>query len=65
MVVNIPGIVGIVVFYIIILIVGILAGRKNKKGDSDDLLVAGRSLGMFVATLTNAGWYFTSLSCPS
>ncbi|XP_071139978.1 high affinity choline transporter 1-like isoform X1 [Mytilus edulis] len=54
MVVNIPGVIGIVVFYIIIVVIGIWAGRKNKKGDTNDLLVAGRSLGMFVATLTTA-----------
>lgn len=54
MVVNIPSVVGIVVFYIIIMIIGLLAGRKNKKGDTNDLLVAGRSLGMFLATLTTA-----------
>ncbi|CAG2228524.1 CHT1 [Mytilus edulis] len=58
MVVNIPGVIGIVVFYIIIVVIGIWAGRKNKKGDTNDLLVAGRSLGMFVATLTTAGDLF-------
>lgn len=58
MVVNIPGVIGIVVFYIIIVVIGIWAG-KNKKGDTNDLLVAGRSLGMFVATLTTAGQYLS------
>ena len=56
MALHIPGLIGIIVFYILILVIGLIAGRKkNKKGDSDDLLVAGRNLGFFVAVMTNTG----------
>ncbi|VDI21487.1 solute carrier family 5 (high affinity choline transporter), member 7 [Mytilus galloprovincialis] len=54
MAIHIPGLIGIIVFYLLILAIGIIAGRKkNKKGDSDEMLVAGRNLGFFVAVMTN------------
>lgn len=56
MAIHIPGLIGIIVFYLLILAIGIIAGRKkNKKGDSDEMLVAGRNLGFFVAVMTNTG----------
>lgn len=58
MAVDIAGVVSIVVFYIIVLVVGIVAGKKNKKGNTEELLVAGRHLGLFVASLTSAGIFF-------
>ncbi|KAJ8303607.1 hypothetical protein KUTeg_020003 [Tegillarca granosa] len=65
MAVNIPGIIGIVLFYLLILVVGLIAGRKGKRKtvtkqpadfatQSDDLFLANRGLGLFVASFTNA-----------
>lgn len=64
MAIHIPGLIGIIVFYLLILAIGIIAGRKkNKKGDSDEMLVAGRNLGFFVAVMTNTGdiMFFSSI----
>ncbi|CAN7940608.1 unnamed protein product, partial [Ixodes hexagonus] len=57
MAVNIPGVVSLVVFYVFILAVGIWAGRKSKKagsdpGDADQVMLAGRNIGVFVGTFT-------------
>ncbi|XP_077550503.1 high-affinity choline transporter 1-like [Haemaphysalis longicornis] len=58
MAVNIPGVVSVVIFYIIILAVGIWAGRKRKKtsgndpGDADEVMLAGRNIGIFVGIFT-------------
>ncbi|XP_052080757.1 high-affinity choline transporter 1-like [Mytilus californianus] len=53
MAIHIPGLIGIIVFYLLILVIGLIAGRKkNKTGDTDELLLAGRNLGFFVAVMT-------------
>ena len=52
--VNIIGVVAIVVFYVIILAVGLWAARKRKEGEEESML-AGRSIGMFVGTFTMTG----------
>ncbi|XP_059144286.1 high-affinity choline transporter 1-like [Physella acuta] len=50
---NIPGIVAVVIFYIIILVVGIVTGRKTGKSLSNEaVLVADRKLGLFVSIFT-------------
>uniref|UniRef100_A0A0X3PQM0 High-affinity choline transporter 1 n=1 Tax=Schistocephalus solidus TaxID=70667 RepID=A0A0X3PQM0_SCHSO len=62
--VNIPGVIGIIVFYIIILAVGIWAARKSKKTpttagltDSEDVMLAGRDIGLFIGVFTmTATW---------
>ncbi|XP_069112295.1 high-affinity choline transporter 1-like [Argopecten irradians] len=55
MAVNIPGLVAIAVFYVAILVFGILIGRrKNKTGTADELFLANRSFGLVVACLTTA-----------
>ncbi|KAL7055628.1 hypothetical protein AAHC03_022868 [Spirometra sp. Aus1] len=61
--VNIPGVVGIIVFYIIILAVGIWAARKSKRStstgltDSEDVMLAGRDIGLFIGVFTmTATW---------
>ncbi|XP_014784668.1 high-affinity choline transporter 1 [Octopus bimaculoides] len=61
MAVHIAGILAIVVFYLGILFVGIWAGRKSKQtgsqADSDDVMLAGRNLGMLVGIFTmTATW---------
>ncbi|XP_035829842.1 high-affinity choline transporter 1 [Aplysia californica] len=53
MAVNIPGIVAVVVFYVAILVIGVIAGRKTSKSTSNEaVLVADRSLGMIVSIFT-------------
>ncbi|XP_033755100.1 high-affinity choline transporter 1-like [Pecten maximus] len=55
MAVNVLGLVAIGVFYVIILIIGIVAGRKStKSNDAEELFVANRSFGLFVASFTTA-----------
>ncbi|BHF82712.1 hypothetical protein SprV_0802585100 [Sparganum proliferum] len=61
--VNIPGVVGIIVFYLIILAVGIWAARKSKRTtaagltDSEDVMLAGRDIGLFIGVFTmTATW---------
>ncbi|CAL1529202.1 unnamed protein product [Lymnaea stagnalis] len=53
MTVNIPGLVAVVVFYLAILIIGVVAGRKTSRSTSNEsVLVADRSLGLFVSVFT-------------
>lgn len=54
--VNIVGLVAIIVFYLLILIVGLWAARRRKEGEEEAML-AGRSIGIFVGTFTmTATW---------
>ncbi|KAH9513187.1 CDP-diacylglycerol-serine O-phosphatidyltransferase [Bulinus truncatus] len=51
--VNIWGIVSVAIFYVLILILGIVAGKKtSKKNSKNSLLVADRSLNLFVSVFT-------------
>ncbi|XP_023229430.1 high-affinity choline transporter 1-like isoform X2 [Centruroides sculpturatus] len=61
MTVNIPGVVSVIFFYVLILLVGIWAGRKKKTGaddlESEEVMLAGRNIGMFVGIFTmTATW---------
>ncbi len=64
--VNIPGVIGIVVFYLLILGVGIWAARKSRKQTeqngqmscSEDVMLAGRDIGLFVGIFTMTGELF-------
>ncbi|KAK3085638.1 hypothetical protein FSP39_006486 [Pinctada imbricata] len=51
MALDIPGLIGVIVFYIAILVIGLLAGRK-KSSDSNSQFLANRDLGVFVASFT-------------
>lgn len=56
----IPGIISIVVFYLLILAVGIWAGKKKPpssgmESESEEVMLAGRSIGMFVGIFTMTG----------
>lgn len=57
--VDVAGLISVVVFYLLILAVGIWAGRKNKKSagneSSEDVMLAGRNLGVFVGIFTMIG----------
>ena len=63
--INIPGLIGVIVFYVVILVVGILASwwgmRKAKKQsntESEDVMLAGRNIGVFVGIFTMTGeWH--------
>ncbi|XP_054766123.1 high-affinity choline transporter 1-like [Lytechinus pictus] len=55
MAVNWVGIAGIVVFYLLILAIGLWASKKSKgDSDPDSVLVASRDMNLFVGVLTTA-----------
>ncbi|CAL1527461.1 unnamed protein product [Lymnaea stagnalis] len=61
MAVDIGGLISIIVFYAIILLIGIWAARKSgfktKDMNTDDVMLANRSIGLFVGTFTmTATW---------
>ncbi|XP_015921012.2 high-affinity choline transporter 1 [Parasteatoda tepidariorum] len=61
---NIAGVISVVFFYVIILVVGIWAGKKKRSPNSDsdleeseEVMLAGRNIGMFVGIFTmTATW---------
>ena len=56
---NVVGLIAVIVFYILILAVGIIAGRKSKKpsgnAESEEVMVAGRNIGLLVGVFTMTG----------
>ncbi|XP_022245913.1 high-affinity choline transporter 1-like [Limulus polyphemus] len=61
MTVNIAGVISVIIFYILILLVGIWAGRKKKTSaddlESEEVMLAGRNIGFFVGVFTmTATW---------
>ena len=52
--INIVGVVAIIVFYLLILVIGLWAARRRKEGEEEAML-AGRSIGIFVGTFTMTG----------
>ncbi|XP_046367260.2 high-affinity choline transporter 1-like isoform X1 [Haliotis rufescens] len=59
MAVNVAGLISVIVFYILILIIGIIAARKSRNKSAEDSFVANRSMGLilscFTLTATNVG----------
>ncbi|XP_067673150.1 high-affinity choline transporter 1-like [Haliotis asinina] len=60
MAINVPGIVVVVIFYIVILAIGVYAGRRTKQTKSaDEIFLANRQMGFLVSlfslTATNVG----------
>lgn len=55
--INIAGVVSITIFYLLILVVGIWAGRKKAEGNDseEEVMLAGRSIGLFVGIFTMTG----------
>lgn len=54
------GLVAVIVFYLLILLVGIWAGKKNRKGSdgktsSEEVVLAGRNIGTVVGMFTMTG----------
>ncbi|KAK2161198.1 hypothetical protein LSH36_120g12004 [Paralvinella palmiformis] len=63
--INVPGLIGVVFFYIVILVVGIVASwwgmRKAKHQNStetEEVMLAGRNIGLFVGIFTMTGGIF-------
>ncbi|XP_072400612.1 high-affinity choline transporter 1 [Diabrotica undecimpunctata] len=57
--INVAGVISIVIFYILILGVGIWAGRKKEEGNDseEEVMLAGRNIGLFVGIFTmTATW---------
>ena len=55
----IGGVISIILFYVLILAVGIWAGRKKEGGNDseEEVMLAGRNIGMFVGIFTmTATW---------
>lgn len=69
--INIPGVISVILFYIVILLVGIWAGRKKKTAtiedednenfETEEVMLAGRNIGLFVGIFTMTGEPFESL----
>jgi high affinity choline transporter 7 len=62
--INVPGLVSILVFYLAVLGVGVWASWRQRKitkaegksvADEEDVLLAGRNIGLFVGLLTMGG----------
>lgn len=73
---NVPGLAGIIVFYLLILGIGVYAAwkRRNKGNMSEEVMLAGRSIGPLVGILTMTGEYMANVfslpcsdkdTCPS
>lgn len=65
MAVNVPGLVAVVVFYIVILVIGIWASRKSKKVEktcagtkSEVTIIGGRNISVLVGVFTMTGIIF-------
>ena len=56
---NIGGLISVGIFYLIIFGVGIWSGWKQKKkkvvNDSENIILAGRDIGLFIGVLTMTG----------
>lgn len=55
--INIAGVISIVLFYVLILGVGIWAAKKKEAGNDseEEVMLAGRSIGLFVGIFTMTG----------
>ena len=55
--INVSGLVSIIIFYLIVLLIGIWAGWKQRKetADQETVMLAGRNIGLFVGVLTMGG----------
>ena len=54
--INVPGLVGIIIFYIIILGIGLWAAwRRRGEANTEEVMLAGRDIGLFIGVLTMTG----------
>lgn len=58
--INVAGVVSIILFYVLILGVGIWAARKKEAGNDseEEVMLAGRNIGLFVGIFTMTGQFF-------
>ncbi|XP_056019601.1 high-affinity choline transporter 1-like isoform X2 [Ostrea edulis] len=58
MVVNVPGLISVIIFYFVILVIGLWAARRTKgETNSENVMLAGRDIGAFVGVFTTtATW---------
>lgn len=63
--INVAGVISIILFYILILAVGIWAGRKKEEGNDseEEVMLAGRNIGLFVGIFTMTGIYSFCYVC--
>lgn len=61
--INIAGVISIILFYVLILAVGIWAARKKPAGNDseEEVMLAGRSIGLFVGIFTMTGKYTSAV----
>lgn len=71
MTIHVEGLAAIVIFYVLILLVGIWAAWKNKNSGveegadrSETIMVGGRDIGLFVGGFTMTGKYGSSVWGP-
>ena len=58
--INIPGLAGLIVFYLLILVLGSAVAyikTYKRKGGQEDVIVAGRDIGLIVGVFTMTGWF--------
>lgn len=55
--VNVPGLIAVILFYILILGIGLWAARRKRNSNNEDLMLAGRDIGVFVGVFTMTGKY--------
>lgn len=57
MALYVPGLISVIVFYVIFLLLGLWAAWKSRKStnDSENVLLAGRSIGMMLGIFTMTG----------
>lgn len=51
----VSGVVGVAVFYVVVMAVGIWAGNKQQGHSEESVILAGRQLGFVVGTFTLIG----------
>lgn len=62
MAVNVPGLIAVIIFYVLILAIGLWAARKQKSASNEDLMLAGRSIGVGLGMFTMTGELISQLS---
>jgi high affinity choline transporter 7 len=67
MAIFVGGVISIIIFYILILGVGIWAGNKQKSTeknpDTEEIMLAGRNIGLIVGIFTMTGKFIGSENC--
>ena len=65
--INVAGLISIIVFYLVVLLIGLWAGWRQRKvakqqgrssNNQEEVMLAGRDIGLFVGIMTMGGMYF-------